>query len=202
MKSFTKMKKVKIKKSIEFSNFHILVLILIILFCFLFFVFLNSNENYPNKNSNNTNFNMINYSSMEKSFIKGNSMNPTLKNEEVVYLDRNYTSYKRGDIVAFKLKSNDEYFVKRIIAVGDDSIIFGKDGFIYVNGKKLNESYLSGLSFVKDERLKLLLKQLEYYNNVIPKGYVLLLGDNRVNSYDSSEYGVIPIEYLVGKVYK
>lgn len=172
----------KINKYIIFSLFGIL---------FLFFVFYLTNFNEENS---------IDFSKMEKSVILGNSMNPTLKNGDIAYLDRNYINYKQGDIVAFKLQSKEDIYVKRIIAMESDNIVFGKDGKIYVNNEVLDEIYVKDVSF-SVSNLKLLLKQLEYYNNTIPKGYVLILGDNRAYSYDSSEYGFISKEYLIGKVY-
>ena len=49
--------------------------------------------------------------------------------------------YKRGDVVIFKHTLSDEDFIKRIIAIGGDTIMI-KDGYVYINNVKLNESYL------------------------------------------------------------
>lgn len=79
---------------------------------------------------------------------------------------------------------------------------FGKDGNIYLNGKKLEEPYLLDKNFHFDpSKLKILLIPLnQTNNNTVPEGTALVLGDNRRNSFDSENYGFVPIEYIIGKV--
>lgn len=134
--------------------------------------------------------------------VEGFSMNPTLENGQNVLVDYNYYKKrdpKRGDIVIIKLKTRDFEDVKRIIALPEDRLVFGNNSRIYLNGKLLEEEYVRGESFRKQD-LYLLLKQLEYYNNTIPTGYYFILGDNRIISYDSTNYGLILRENIVGKV--
>jgi signal peptidase I len=134
--------------------------------------------------------------------IDGNSMHPTLKNGQRVLVDYNYYKnheIKRGDIVVIKFKTRDSEDVKRIIALPNDKIIFGNNSKIYLNGKILEENYIQGASFRKED-LSVLLKQMAYYNGVLPRGYYLILGDNRGASYDSTEYGLILGEHIIGKV--
>lgn len=136
--------------------------------------------------------------------IHGNSMEPTLKDGDEVYVDANYYKtheLQRGDIVAFKLKTQEKPFVKRVIALEGDRLEFGKDGNIYINGKILEEPYLLDRNFHFDSsKLKVLSIPLSQTNNTVPQGTVLVLGDSRRSSFDSEDYGFVPIEYVIGKV--
>ncbi|MDP3881420.1 MAG: signal peptidase I [Nanoarchaeota archaeon] len=134
--------------------------------------------------------------------INGDSMIPTLKEGQRVLVEYGY--YKdhqvnRGDIIVMKFKTRDFEDVKRVIAIPGDKIVFGNNSRIYLNDKILEEDYIKGESFRKED-LYLLLKQLEYFNNTLPKGYYLVFGDNREISYDSTNYGLVLAEQIVGKV--
>lgn len=136
--------------------------------------------------------------------IHGASMEPTLKDSESVRVDTNYYkthNLSRGDIVAFKLKTQEKPFVKRVITLPGDELVFGEDGNIYVNSKKIDEPYILEKDYHFDaSKLKILLIPLKQTNDTVPQGTALVLGDNRRNSFDSEDYGFVPIEYIFGKV--
>ena len=75
----------------------------------------------------------------------GDSMKPLLRNGDVVLVNRiiyNATTPKRGDIIVFKPKGNenDHYYTKRIIGLPGESVEI-MENRIYINGKKLEEEY-------------------------------------------------------------
>ena len=139
--------------------------------------------------------------------IKGDSMDPTLKDGERVVV--NIMGYKIGDVkkgnvIVFHANKKDDY-VKRVIGVPGDKVQYKKDQ-LYINGKKQDEPYLN----YNEKR-----KQIEYItgtfqvkdlananpkSNVIPKGKYLVLGDNREVSKDSRSFGLIDEDQIVGKV--
>ena len=90
---------------------------------------------------------------------------------------------KRGDIISFKNK--DKTLIKRVIGVAGDQIEF-HDGYVYLNGKKLDESAYLG-SYVKTYCAETFL---------VPKGSVFVLGDNREYSADSRDSEVISGNYV------
>jgi signal peptidase I len=142
--------------------------------------------------------------SLKTETVYGDSMYPTIKEGDQVYVDLevNTKEIKAKDIVTFNLKTRSENFVKRVIAKGGDKVEFMDNGEIFVNNQKLQEDYLlSKNQFYLTPTFKNLLKQLEYYKNIIPKDMVLLMGDNRAKSLDSSSFGLVPAEYIYGKVY-
>ena len=139
--------------------------------------------------------------------IKGDSMDPTLKDGERVVV--NIMGYKIGDVkkgnvIVFHANKKDNY-VKRVIGVPGDKVQYKKDQ-LYINGKKQDEPYLN----YNEKR-----KQVEYItgtfqvkdlananskSNVIPKDKYLVLGDNREVSKDSRSFGLIDKDQIVGKV--
>lgn len=76
--------------------------------------------------------------------IKGDSMDPTLKDGERVVV--NIIGYKlggveKGNVIVFHANKKDDY-VKRVIGTPGDSVEY-KNDTLYVNGKKQSEPYLN-----------------------------------------------------------
>lgn len=149
---------------------------------------------------------MVNF--VAKSYtIKGDSMDPTLKDGEHVMV--NILGYKVGDIkkgnvIVFHANQQDDY-VKRVIGVPGDNVIYKNDK-LYVNGKKINEPYLDYIEKRKQgEYITGSFETKDLLNanpksNIIPKGKYLVLGDNREVSKDSRAFGLIDRDQIVGKV--
>ena len=125
------------------------------------------------------------------------SMFPTLKDKD--YLIVNKFMYKldepeREDIIVAKSKLLDENnknkkIVKRIIGLSNDHVVI-KDGYVYVNDKKLDEEYLDNFYTMGNIDI------------IVPNDEIFVLGDNRSNSRDSrdSSIGTIEISDIIGKV--
>ena len=120
------------------------------------------------------------------SFVKGDSMQPTLKNGELTAYIRIVPEYERGDIVSVRMPSG-EYYVKRVIAVGGD-VVDIKDGKLYINGEELDEPYVQGITEIPSGGIT-----VPY---TVDEGKVFVLGDNRENSVDSRTFGAV----LTGEV--
>ena len=126
------------------------------------------------------------------STVVGHSMDNSLKEGELLIIQKEFIEYNYGDIVLTKkIKLPDgsyDSIVKRIIAMEGDTIEI-KDGVLYINGKKQYESY------IKEN-----MKNESYKKVKLKKNEVYLMGDNRNNSYDSRQIGPIKISKLQGKV--
>lgn len=103
---------------------------------------------------------------------------------------------KLGDIIVFESPSNPDIdYIKRIIGTPGDRIEV-RDGSVIRNGKTLAEPYAKRPinvfqgGFLADGQVV-----------VVPEGYVWVMGDNRPRSSDSREFGFIPMEHVVGKVF-
>lgn len=141
--------------------------------------------------------------------VDGNSMLPTLYNEQNVIV-RSSNNVKNGDIVVISVKEkintltgslkDGDLICKRIIGVPGDNV-YCINGDVYVNGEKLDESYLpegTGTSIFNLESVMSRNKDLEYDNLVIPEGYYLVLGDNRTVSNDSRYMGLFHESQILG----
>ena len=130
--------------------------------------------------------------------VSGESMFPTFKNKEYILTNLialRFENPKQGDVIVFKAPTDAEKdFIKRVIGVPGDSVYL-KEGFVYVNGKKLNESaYLGsdvrtyGGSFLKEDQ-----------PITVPQDEYLVMGDNRPFSSDSREWGFLKKSAIIGK---
>jgi signal peptidase I len=115
---------------------------------------------------------------------------------------------QRGDIVAFKIPETGtfacnsffgEVFLKRIVVMPGERWK-EQGGFIYVNGKKLDEPYVKP---ARRDTQSLTLRDIPPTNTYthIPKDYYLMMGDNRSSSCDSRRWGLVPRKNLIGKVF-
>ena len=128
--------------------------------------------------------------------IVGRSMVPTLSDSEQYLLNRwvyHFRAPQPSDVVVLRDPSDNGFSVKRIIGVPGDSVYL-KDGGIYLNGRKLNETYLvpGTLTFTDSN----------YHDQLIlcGKDQYFLLGDNRGNSIDSRTYGPVPRGNILGPI--
>ncbi len=88
-------------------------------------------------------------------------------------------------------------YVKRIIGVPGDRWD-ERNGYVYIDGKRLNEPYVQPDR--RDHRT-VTLSQILPGATVIPKNDYLMMGDNRAESCDSRDWGLVPRNRLVGEVF-
>ncbi|HEY7354319.1 MAG TPA: signal peptidase I [Terriglobales bacterium] len=130
-----------------------------------------------------------------------------------------YTQVHRGDIVVFLSPAeSDLYVVKRIIGIPGDHIHL-RDGAVYRNGEKLDESYILNTGFnpydpyrdnfpdvpppdysnVTSEWKLTMPSHIENGDLVVPPDSYFGMGDHRDVSYDSRYWGFIPKENIIGR---
>src|SRR3989339_1330589 len=101
-----------------------------------------------------------------------------------------FSEPKRGDIIVFKKDGiKEQYLIKRIIGLPEDTVII-KNGSIFIK----NEKYPYGMlldesSYLQGNKLKSTRSLIEGFNEFkVPEDSYLVLGDNRINSNDSRNF--------------
>jgi signal peptidase I len=113
--------------------------------------------------------------------VPTDSMSPTIVAGDRVLAQRiDGAEIKRGDVVVFRQESwGDMPLVKRVVAVGGDTVSCCTDGKLVVNGKQIQESYL---------RKGQVAELTAIPSITVPKGRLFLLGDERTGSLDSTAH--------------
>ena len=127
--------------------------------------------------------------------VVGSSMESTLSHGNVLILNKfkyHFAKINRRDIVVFR-HGDASYYIKRVIGLPGETINI-KNNCVYINGRCLIERYLKDNLVYEDFNLS----DLGY--EVIPKDMYFVLGDNRENSEDSREFGLVKEEEISGKI--
>jgi len=126
--------------------------------------------------------------------IPSESMSPTLTRGDHVLVDKlaygggGGAAPRRGDLVVFHAPRSGEIMLKRVVALGGDTVAL-EDGALVVNGERQIEPYTDPDAI-----------DSVYFGpaRVAPRS-VFVLGDNRADSTDSRAFGFVPNTDLIGR---
>ena len=124
--------------------------------------------------------------------VQGTSMLPLLEDGERILVNKlvyRFRPIARGDVVVFYYPRDPSVsFIKRVVGLPGD-VVELRLGQLLVNGRRVEESYLSP-RFRDDET---------YPPVEVKKGYYYVLGDHRNSSNDSRSWGEVPEKYIYGR---
>lgn len=151
----------------------------------------------------------------EPVIIEGRSMLDTLKDGDRVILNKITLAFNEpdyGDIVVIEIEEpyfkvleflNDSKaakkllptttgadYIKRIIGKAGD-VVDIKDGWVYLNGVRLDEPYLRASGVTMSS-----VTEMPY---TVEEGKFFVMGDNRVESRDSRSFGTIDEKQIIGR---
>jgi len=138
----------------------------------------------------------------------------------------NFRHPQRGEIVIFETRGinklpADTYYIKRLVALGNDRVRIGNDQHLIINGQRLdaNTPHFENIYNFAPEP-----KEYAYFGHVngligerfhspgmaelfpgetreftVRSNHFLVMGDNTMNSYDSRYWGDFPQEKVIGK---
>ncbi len=131
--------------------------------------------------------------------VVGPSMLPNLEEGDRVVVSCLERNFRYDDVVVVESAGTDleEKIIKRVIATeGQEVNIDFETGTVYVDGKALDESaYIENGITTREDDME--------FPQVVPKGHVFLLGDNREVSLDSRDtrIGMVDSRHILGKVH-
>ncbi|HYS53156.1 MAG TPA: signal peptidase I [Thermoanaerobaculia bacterium] len=117
------------------------------------------------------------------------SMSPTLRvGDHIVVTPYHGAAPKRGDVVVFHSPTSlNDLLVKRIVAVPGD-LVETHEGRLFIGGHAAAEPYVIAPATTGT-----------IASQVIPPGFFFVLGDNRANSFDSRQWGVLQRDLVIGR---
>ncbi|WP_445259053.1 signal peptidase I [Nocardioides aurantiacus] len=124
--------------------------------------------------------------------VASDSMAPTYSaGDEVLVVKVGVRSHRprRGDVVVLRAPGSGELVVKRVVALGGESVGI-RDGVLVVRDRPIAES------FVDHSRV-----DGTHFGPVhVPRHTVWVLGDARAGSRDSRQFGPVPQGAIIGRV--
>lgn len=135
----------------------------------------------------------------QRTKVSGDSMLNTLHDEDNLIVDKisyRFRDPERFEIIVFPYRyAENTYYIKRIIGLPGETVQI-IDGYVYINGAKLNEQY--GREVIDRDKYGLAAEPV-----TLGEDEYFVLGDNRNHSSDSREssVGVLKREELIGRAW-
>lgn len=126
--------------------------------------------------------------------VEGTSMMPTLTDQERIFVNKFVYRFglgeiQRSDLVVFSYPNDpDKSYIKRVIGLPGDVVEIVR-GTVRVNGRALREDYVPS--------------EYRDYSSMpprkVPPHHYFVLGDRRISSNDSRNWGTVPRHSIYGK---
>lgn len=138
-------------------------------------------------------------------YIDGPSMQTTLKPKDRVLVNK--LSYRmhdvnRGDVIVFDRLTGTVHddLIKRVIGLPGETIEV-RNCVVFIDGQSLQEPYLDPLQMAQTDLSQRCGRHVDMSPTEVASGKVYVMGDNRVQSFDSREFGPIDISEIRGRAF-
>jgi signal peptidase I len=139
-------------------------------------------------------------------YIDGPSMQTTLMPEDRVLVNK--LSYRlhdvnRGDVIVFDRLTgvdNHDDLIKRVIGLPGESLEV-RSCEVFIDGRRLQEPYLNPEQTAAVEPSSRCGSHTDIAPQIVPDDMVFVMGDNRVQSFDSRDFGPIEIDEIRGRAF-
>lgn len=142
---------------------------------------------------------------VEHAVVRGNSLAPLLNDGDSVKIYYGFYDtheIQKGDIVVCRFSFRQDPVIKIVRAVPGDSFglkeVAGGDALLLINGAELKNSAGRVYEFSGKRKQMLSLYERDY-KGVIPANSYLLLGNLAEGSLDSTRFGLVDREAIIGK---
>jgi signal peptidase I len=143
--------------------------------------------------------------------VEGSSMVPNFHSGDYVLTEKitqHLSGIHHGDVIVFHYPKNPGYdYIKRVIGLPNDTVVL-RGGLVYVNDSPLEETYLAN-NIVKINGQENVMGSMTPGQSFLREGEpykvaeheLIVMGDNRLESSDSRDWGAVPDSLVVGKVF-
>jgi signal peptidase I len=139
-------------------------------------------------------------------YIDGPSMQTTLMPQDRVLVNK--MSYKlhdvhRGDVIVFDRVTNEvqhDDLIKRVLGLPGEALEI-RSCVVYIDGVQVEEPYLNLEQTSQIEPSARCGSHTDMAPVVVPENMVFVMGDNRVQSFDSRDFGPIDIDKVRGRAF-
>jgi signal peptidase I len=139
-------------------------------------------------------------------YIDGPSMQTTLMPQDRVLVNK--MSYKlhdvhRGDVIVFDRVTNEvqhDDLIKRVLGLPGEALEI-RSCVVYIDGVQVEEPYLNLEQTSQIEPSARCGSHTDMAPVVVPEYMVFVMGDNRVQSFDSRDFGPIDIDKVRGRAF-
>lgn len=142
---------------------------------------------------------LVRYFLVQPFFVEGASMEPNFEDGEYLLIDEisyYFKSPERGEVIVFHYPlDTSKYYIKRVVGLPNETVEI-KNGKVVIYNDGNPDGFVTIESYLPREgitagNIKKKLGKSDYF----------VLGDNRLASSDSRQWGTLPTNDIVGRVW-
>jgi len=147
----------------------------------------------------------LRYFAIQPYIVDGQSMMPNYENREYLLAEKlSYTfgEPKRGDVVIFRYPKNPSVnYIKRIIGLPGETVKIADNAITIYNSDHQGGERLDETGYLPSDTQTYVYQNNGVYEQTLKENEYFVLGDNREDSSDSREWGILPRANIIGRAW-